>query len=214
MGSAQPFGALAALVLLLISLGSSLAPGQSTVRGRQPTETATVVLAADLRELTALRDVGHVGDVLFRRIERYQNRTSDGYDLAIQGSVAADWKGAFGGRDDNRAPHVFAVEPGTHVLAKINIGSGPTTIGPGIDARTRTPRFGSFTVHAGEVLNLGRLVVHMHWHEGYFDAKIEDNAADARRALEEGNQGLAAKLQTRLLSVVPTLPFQTGGGRL
>jgi hypothetical protein len=111
------------------------------------------------------------------------------------------------------APHIFTLEPGTYFIEKINIGGGPTTVGPGIDARSHTPRFGSFTVRPGEVLNLGRLVVHMHWHEGYFYAKIEDNAADAQRALA-ANQQLAPKLQTRLLTVVPRFLFQAGGGRL
>jgi hypothetical protein len=72
------------------------------------------------------------------------------------------------------------VEPGTYVIEKINIGGGPTTVGPGLDARSHTPRFGSFTMRAGEVLNLGRLVVHMHWHEGYFDARIEDSDDETR----------------------------------
>lgn len=214
MERTQRFGVLPALVLLLISFGSSLALGQSTVSGHRPAQSAIVILAVDLRELTSLRDVPHVGDVFFRRTERRQNRANDDYDLAIRGSVASDWKRVFGASDENRAPHVFAIEPGTYIIEKINIGGGPTTIGPGIDAQSHTPRFGSFEVREGEVLNLGRLVVHMHWHEGYFDAAIEDNTAEARRALVGGNQGSAAKLQTRLLRVVPKFPFQTGGGRL
>ena len=202
-------------VLLITVFGSSLASGQSTARGRQSAGTATVALAVDLRELTPLRDAPHVGDVFFRKIERYRDRANDDYDLAIRGSVTADWKSVFGNPDDNRMPHIFAVEPGTYIIEKINIGSGPTTIGSGIDAGSRTPRFGSFTVHAGEVLNLGRLVVHMHWHEGYFDAKVEDNTAEARRAVAESNQAaLASRLQTRLLSVVSKFPFQARGGRL
>ncbi len=170
------------------------------------------MFTVDLRELTSLRDVPHVGGVFFNRIERRQNRVNDDYDLAIRGSVAADWKSIFGGSDDNRAPHVLAVEPGTYVIEKINIGSGPTTIGPGIDPQSHSPRFGSFVVRGGEVLNLGRLVVHMHWHEGYFDAKVEDNTDEARNALADGNQGLGARLQTRLLRVIPRFPFQVGGG--
>jgi hypothetical protein len=211
---AQRVGVLLALILLLSSFGSSLALGQSAASGHRPAQSAIVVLAVDLREQTSLRDVPHVGDVFFRRSERRQNRANDDYDLAIRGSVASDWKSVFGGADENRAPHVFAVEPGTYVIEKINIGGGPTTIGPGIDAQSHTPRFGSFVVREGEVLNLGRLVVHMHWHEGYFDATIEDNTAEARRALVDGNRGSAAKLQTRLLRVAPKFPFQAGGGRL
>jgi hypothetical protein len=203
----------AALVLLLSSFGASPTQGQLTAK-RRPAQSATVILAVDLRELTSLRDAPHVGDVFFRRVGRRQSRPNDDYDIAIRGSVAADWKRVFGGSDDNRAPHIFTVEPGTYVIEKINIGSGPTTIGLGIDAQSRTPRFGSFEVREGEVLNLGRLVVHMHWHEGYFYAKVEDDTAEARIALANGNQGLAPRLQTRLLKVVPKFPFQVGGGRL
>jgi hypothetical protein len=87
-------------------------------------------------------------------------------------------------------------------------------MGPGIDAGSQAPRFGNFAVRPGEVLNLGRLIVHMHWHEGYFYAKVEDNSADARHVLAESNPQLVARLQTRLISVVPKLPFQAGGGRL
>jgi hypothetical protein len=212
MENTKRASAVAALVLLLSSFESSPTLGQLTASGRQAAQSGTVVLAVDLRELTSLRDVPHVGDVFFRRIER-QSRASDDYDLAIRGSVAADWKAVFGGSDDNRAPHVFAVEPGIYVIDKINIGSGPTTIGPGIDAQSHTPRFGSFVVRGGEVLNLGRLVVHMHWYEGYLDAKVEDNAAEARKVLVDSNQALAARLQTRLLGVVPKFPFRVGGGR-
>jgi hypothetical protein len=215
MDSPKRLGALAALVLLLTSFGAPQAPGQSPApqARRGAGEKATVVLATDLRELTSLRDIPMTGDVFFRRIDRYQGRADDDYDLAVRGSVSADWKSVFGGSDENRAPHIFALEPGTYFIAKINIGGGPTTVGPGLDAQSHTPRFGSFTVRPGEVLNLGRLVVHMHWHEGYFHAKIEDNAADAQRALA-ANQALAPKLQTRLLAVVPSFPFQVGGGRL
>lgn len=214
METGQRVSTFAAFVLLLSSLGSSLAVGQLAPNGRQAARSGTVILAVDLRELTSLRDVGHVGDVFFRRIERRQNRANDDYDLAIRGSVAADWKSVFGGSDDNRAAHVFAVEPGTYIIEKINIGSGPTTIGPGLDAQSKIPRFGSFMVRDGEVLNLGRLVVHMHWYEGYFYAKVEDNTAEARKALAGRNQRLVAGLQTQLLKVVPKFPFQVGGGRL
>jgi hypothetical protein len=216
MKSTRRFGALAALMLLLTSFGASPVPGQSPSRqvGRSAAEKAVVVLAADLREQTSVRDIAMVGDVFFRRIDRYQGRANDDYDLAIRGSASADWKSAFGGADDNRAPRMFTLESGTSCIEKINIGGGPTTIGPGIDPQSHAPRFGSFTVRPGEILNLGRLVVHMHWHEGYFDARVEDNSADAQQTVAEANQQLAAKLQTRLLTVVPKLPFQAGGGRL
>jgi hypothetical protein len=211
MESTKRVSALAALMLLLNSFGSS--PAQLSASESQAAQSGTVVLAVDLRELTSLRDVPRVGDVFFRRIER-QSRANDEYDLAIRGSATAEWKGVFGGADDNRAPHAFAVEPGTYVIDKINIGGGMTTIGPGIDAQSHTPRFGSFVVRGGEVLNLGRLVVHMHWQEGYFGAKVGDNTAEARKILVDSNQDLAARLQTRLLSVVPRFAFQMSGGRL
>lgn len=213
MRNPERTSALAALILLLASLVPSLALAQSTERSREQARLATVVLAVDLRELTSIRDVGHVGDVFFRRSGRRPDSAND-YDLAIRGSVAADWKGVFGGSDDNRAPRVYAVAPGTYVIEKINIGSGPTTVGPGIDGQSRAPRFGSFVAREGEVLNLGRLIVHMHWHEGYFSAKVEDNAAEAKKVLAESHPGLAARLQTRMLSVVPSFPFTAGGGRL
>jgi hypothetical protein len=197
---------------LLLTLLSPL-PGwtQSSQKGQRPTQSATVVLAVDLRELTSLRDVSHVGDVFFLRSPNGRNNTKDRYDLAIRGSVSADWGAVFGGSDDNRAPHVFTVQPGTYVIEKINIGSGPTTIGSGGDAQNK-PRFGSFVVREGEVLNLGRLVVHMHWREGYFSAKVEDNSADVRKIFA-GKPALAARLQTRLLDVAPRFPFYVGGGR-
>src|SRR5689334_20672075 len=67
-------GLFGALVLLLGLFGSSFAAGQ------QPAKSATVVLAVDLRELTSIRDVSHVGDVLFRRLERRGGAAAD-YDL-------------------------------------------------------------------------------------------------------------------------------------
>jgi hypothetical protein len=209
-------GLLAAAILLLTAFGESPATAQSTGRkaGHGAVEKATVVLATDLRELTSMRDIAMVGDVFFRRIERSQGRANGDYDLAVSGSASADWKSVFGSADDNRAPHVFTLEPGTYIIEKINIGGGPTTSGPGLDEGSRAPRFGSFTVRPGEVLNLGRLVVHMHWDEGYFYAKVEDDSADAQQALAAANPQAAAKLQTRLLTVAPRFAFQTGGGRL
>jgi hypothetical protein len=214
MALARRAGAITAVVLLLGSLWPSLAFSQAPPSRHQSTQLATVVLTVDLRELTSLRDLPHVGDVLFRRIGVRESRARDDYDIAIRGSVAADWKSAFGGSDANRAPHVLSIQPGTYFIEKINIGSGPTTIGSGIDPQTQAPRFGSFVVREGEVINLGRLVVHMHWHEGYFDAKVEDNTAEARSALADSNRDFAARMQTRLLKVTPKFAFQPSGGRL
>lgn len=212
MKSVQRAGALAALALLS-SFGPGIAFSQTSTAARQPTQSTTVVLAVDLRELTSLRDLPQSGDVFLNRVDRRQRRANEEYDLAIRYSVGASWKSVFGGPDDNRAPHVLVVEPGTYVVEKINIGSNATTMGPGIGADSHTPRFGSFVVREGEVLNLGRLVVHMHWHEGYFDANVQDNTDEARNVLADSKQGLA-RLQTRLLSVVPKLPFELGPGPL
>jgi hypothetical protein len=207
---AQRAGAIAALAILL---SPSFAVGQTTAAvGRHPPQSATVVLAVDLRELTSLRDIPHTGSVFFNRIER--SRANGDYDLAIRYSLGSNWKSAFGGSDDNRAPHAFSIEPGTYVIEKIDIGSNPTTIGPGVDPQSHSPRFGSFVVRSGEVLNLGRLVVHMHWHEGYFEAKVENNADEARSALTARDRGLPARLQTRLLTVVQKFPFQMGPSHL
>lgn len=202
--------ALAVFASLSISAASAVW-AQSSSKQRESAQSATIIFAVDLRELTSLRDAGHVGDVFFVRSPRGQN-PKEPYDIAIRGSVAADWSAVFGGGDDNRAPRILTVQPGTYVLEKINIGSGPTTAGSGLDAQNK-PRFGSFVVRQGEVLNLGRLVVHMHWHDGYFSAKVEDNTADARKMLAAHNPALAARLQARLLAVVPKFVFQMGGGR-
>jgi hypothetical protein len=70
----------------------------------------------------------------------------------------------------NRAPHLFNIEPGTYVIETIKIGSGAVTVGPGYDTASHNPRFGIFVARPGEIVNLGRLIVHMHWHEGFFDA--------------------------------------------
>lgn len=203
--------ALAAMAFLLTLAAPFSAVGQSAQKGREAGKSSTVVLAVDLRELTSLRDLSHVGDVFLLRSPRGHN-AKDRYDIAIQGSVAADWGAVFGGSDDNRAPRVFTVQPGTYVIEKINIGDGPTTAGTGTDSQNK-PRFGSFVVRDGEVLNLGRLVVHMHWHDGYFSAKVEDNTAEVRKMLMQQDPALGARLKTRALTVVPKFPFQLGGRR-
>nr|WP_157872513.1 hypothetical protein [Bradyrhizobium sp. ORS 278] len=203
----------AACLLLAMSTASAQQRPSDGRAASTNNEKAIVVLAADLRELTSLRDVDHVGDVLFRRVDRSQGRANDDYDLALRGSVAADWKRVFGRGDDNRAPRVFTIEPGTYYIERINIGSGPTTRGPGLDSPTRTPRFGGFSVRSGEVINLGRLVVHMHWEKGFFSAEVEDNSAEAMQAIGAANPQAAARLRTRLMNVVPQFAFQSGGGR-
>lgn len=83
MENIQRVGAITALFLLLSSFGSGVAFSQTTATSRRPTQTATVVLAVDIRELTSLRDVPHSGEVFFNRIERQQRRANE-YDLAIR----------------------------------------------------------------------------------------------------------------------------------
>jgi len=205
-----------AMLIVLLICASPNAHSQFTQQHEHaPIGTATVVVAVDLREPTSFRDLPQVGDVFFRKIDvRYADRAKDDYDFGIQGSVAADWRATFGGADDNRAPHLFVVEPGTYAIEKINIGSGPTTIGSGYDPKSHKPQFGSFVVNAGECINLGQLVVRMHWNEGYFYAQVLNNAADVRRFLSESHPNLLSKLQTRILTVTPKFEFQQGGGRL
>lgn len=179
-----------------------------------PSGKAIVVLTVDLREQTLIRDVPHVGDVFFRKFdETYPRRAKDDYDFGVVGSVAADWRATFGKADDNRAPRVFAIDPGTYVIEKIKIGSTATAIGPGYDPRRGRARFGSFTVRAGDIVNLGRLVIYMEWFDGYFAARIEDNSAAIHEFLSQTNPALDAAVQTTLLSVVPKIAFETGNGR-
>jgi hypothetical protein len=207
---------LATLLLFLTCSESRLANCQTAVSSQGSSgEKATVIVAVDLRELTSVRDAPHVGDVFFRRVDdKYQARANGPYDFGVQGSVAADWSATFGGRDENRAPHLFEIEPGTYVIERIKIGSGATTIGRGYDLTSHRQRFGIFVVRPGEIVNLGRLTVHMHWHQGFFDAQIKDNSDEVRRFLAESHPKLASKVQAKLLTVIPKFPFQAGGGLL
>jgi hypothetical protein len=183
-----------------------LQPGATADEGK-----AVVIFAADIRELTALRDLSQVGDVYFRKVDdTYRTRAQNDYDFGIRGSVGADWGALTGSKDENKAPRVFAIEPGTYVIEKINIGSNATTAGPGYDLETNAVRIGSFAVRAGEVVNLGRLVVHMYWHEGYFALDVADDSAEVRGLV---SAALEPKLQTRLLQVAPRTAFAIGAAR-
>jgi hypothetical protein len=204
------------LTTLLLSLTCSEAPlaycQTAVVPQTSSNEKATVIIAVDLREPTSLRDVPQVGDVFFRQVnDKYQARAKGQYDFGIEGSVSADWRATFGGRDENRSPHLFNIEPGTYVIERIKIGSGAATIGPGYDSTSRRPRFGIFVVRPGEIMNLGRLTVHMHWYEGYFDAQIKDNSDEVRSFLAESHSRFAPKVQTKLLTVIPRFAFRVGG---
>lgn len=167
-----------------------------------------MIVTVDLREQTSLRDASQVGDVFFRRVDdRYPTRKSGDYDFGIQGSVGADWRALFAGRDDNRSPRLFEIEAGTYVIERIKIGSNAAAIGPGYDAASRKPRFGMFTVQSGDVVNLGQLTVHMHWHEGFFAAQVTDNTADVRQFVAHSHPKLASRLQTKLMKVNPRFAF-------
>jgi hypothetical protein len=207
-------GRLTNLALFAVLLGFCAAPrayGQTTGSPRaagSSGEKAAVIVAVDIRELTSLRDLSQVGDVFFRRVnDKYSTRADGDYDFGIEGSVAADWHALFAGQDDNRIPHVFEVEAGTYVIERIKIGSSATAIGPGYDTASHKPRFGMFAVQPGEVVNLGRLTVHMHWHEGYFAAQVTDNTADVRQFLAQSHPKLVSRLQTRLMKMTPRFPF-------
>lgn len=179
-----------------------------------PQDKAIVVLAVDFREETWLRDVSYVGDVFFRKLDdTYAGRAKTDYDFGIEGSDLADWRATFGGVDENRAPHLFAIEPGRYVIEKINFGSNVTTIGPGFDPTRNRVRFGEFTVAAGEVVNLGRLAILEHWFEGYFDARADDDTAEVHDFLAAKYRKLDAAIETRMLTVVQRFAFHDGGSR-
>ena len=169
---------------------------------------AVVIVAVDIREKTSLRDnIPHFGSVFFRRADRaYAGRASDDYDFGIQYSLASDWRAAAGQRDENRAPRLFQLEPGVYVIERINIGSRPKTIRQGYDASTNRVSYGHFDARAGDVINLGRLVVHMHYHEGTFSQRVEDNSKEVLEYVADKYPGLK-KPETRLLNVTPKFEF-------
>ena len=210
---------------VLILVAGLAACGTAPPSGRQaavlpadqavPPDKAVVVIAVDFREGTWLRDVSYVGDVFFRRLDdNYARRAATDYDFGIEGSDAADWRATFGGADENRAPHLFVVEPGRYVVEKINFGSNATTAGPGFDAARNRVRYGEFTVAAGEVVNLGRLALLQHWWEGYFDARADDDSTEVHDFLAAQYKKLDAAVQTRLMTVVRRFAFQEKGSRL
>jgi hypothetical protein len=174
-----------------------------------PSGKAIVILAADFREQTSFRDnISQSGNVFFRKLdETYQALPNDHYDFGIEYSVGADWRANLGSSDDNRAPHLFAIEPGKYVIEKITIGSSPKTIMPGYDPRADRANYGIFSVRSGEVVNLGRLVVHMHFYDGYFSAKVEEDADEVRQLLSKSHPTFEAKLQARSIQVNPQFAF-------
>ncbi len=204
-------------VTLLASCAAPLAVHQiqpSTVVESELKDKAIVIFAVDLRELTSLHDLPQVEDIYFRRVgEQYASQANSDYDFGIEEVAAADWRANFRDADESKAPHMFAVAPGTYVIEKINIGSGSTTAGPGYDVRASRANFGTFSVDVGEVVNLGRLIVRMRCDERYFYAQTDDNSDEVRRFLAERNPVFEPKLQTRLLAVEPKFKFQTSGGR-
>lgn len=172
------------------------------------TGKAVVVLASDIRERTSLRpDLKHFGQVYFVRIDdSYLARGESSYDFGIEYSLASDWA-ALASEDENRLAKVFVIDPGTYVLEKVSIGSSPTTIGRGFNPQTGLVRYGGFQVQAGEVVDLGRLLVHMHFYSGYFSARVEENTTDAQRALGQVFPDLVTSMVSRPLEVAATMPF-------
>lgn len=176
---------------------------------------AIVILAADFREKTGLRDnIPHFGQIRFRRLDDgYAARAAGDYDFGIEYALDADWASVFGRPDANRMPRTFQLAPGAYVIERINIGSGAGPTAPGYDPASKRVRYGGFAVRAGEVVNLGRLVVHMHWYRGVFTTAVEDNTGEVRQRLTEGPPSVAAALRTRLLEAAPQFPFVVGGAR-
>lgn len=172
-------------------------------------KTAVVAIAVDLREKTSLRDnIPHFGSIFFRKIDsQYDTRRQNDYDFAIQYNLSASWKSVAGHRDENRTPRLFQIEPGTYVIERIDIGNGPTTYHPGYDSATNRISYGQFTVRAGDAVNLGRLVVHMHYYEGTFSLKVEDNTAELLQFMSESYPSTDTRIQLKLLTVAPTAPF-------
>jgi hypothetical protein len=206
---------LQSVVLLLCLASCQTAP--VPVRNQEVTELAegwekqraVVVIAADLREKTSLRDnIPHFGSVFFRKVDSgYDNRDKNDYDFAIQYSLSADWKATAGQRDENRSPRLFQLEPGEYVIERIDIGSGPTTVYRGYYPGSQRASFGHFTVSAGDVTNLGRLVVHMHFYEKTFSLVVEDNTSEVSQYIAEHYPSLKQKQKTRLMDVIARFPF-------
>jgi hypothetical protein len=173
------------------------------------TQKAVVIIAADLREKTSLRDnIPHFGSMFFRKVDSaYDNRDKNDYDFAIQYSLAADWKATAGQRDENRSPRLFQLEPGDYVIERIDIGGGPTTVYRGYYTGSQRASFGRFTVSAGDVTNLGRLVVHMHYYERVFSLVVEDNTSEVSQYIAEHYPSLKMKLKTQQMDVIPRFLF-------
>jgi hypothetical protein len=121
--------------------------------------------------------------------------------------IAADWKATAGQRDENRLPRLFRLEPGEYVIERIDIGGEPTTIYRGYYPGLQRASFGHFTVRAGDVSNLGRLVVHMHYYERAFSLVVEDNIADVSQYAAERYPQLKQQLRTQPMDVIARFPF-------
>jgi hypothetical protein len=214
--NAWPRSLLLAPLFLLLSLAScQTAP--VPVRNQEVTklaegwerQKAIVVIAVDLREKTSLRDnIPHFGSMFFRKVDSgYDNRDKNDYDFAIQYSLSADWKATAGQLDENRSPRLFQLEPGDYVIERIDIGGGPTTVYRGYYTGSKRASFGHFTVGAGDVINLGRLVVHMHYYEKAFSLVVEDNTSEVSQYIAERYPSLKTKLKAQQMDVIARFPF-------
>lgn len=200
-----------ALSLWILGACQSTPPGLSTGENPQLGEWkqhGIVIIAVDIRERTSLREnIRHLGSVFFRRVDAgYAARARGDYDFGVQYTLGADWRGLVG-EDENRAARLFRVEPGEYVIERIDIGSGPTTRIPGFDERTRRALIGGFSIRAGEVKNLGRLIVHMHFREGVFVPSVQDNSAEVAKFLAARYPSLVPLTRTDLIRVVPRVPY-------
>ena len=203
------------LLTLVCLLTACAAPATFRQQAEPPRDAldlnrrALVVLAADLRQAGTeiFGDSGQMGDVYFRRLDAaFRDRPATDHDFGIEYALGADWA-ALAGPDENRAPKIFALRPGSYILHKINIGTWPTTPPGSFDPVSGEVYYGVFEVRAGEVINLGRLVVHMHFKQRYFAARVEDNTDEARQVLATAYPDLAPRMTTRPLRVAERMPF-------
>ena len=171
-------------------------------------QRAVVVLAFDAREQTNLRNLDHMGQFFFRKIEDdYEQRAKNDFDFGYQYSVSADW-GSMTGVDENRVPKVFFLDPGLYVVERIIIGQSASTFYPGFSRKSGRATYGYFAVKPGEVINLGRLVVQMYWNRGTLSAFVRDDIEEAKAALSKYNLHLEDKIVVRPITMVESFPFK------
>lgn len=171
-------------------------------------DKAVVILTTDFREVTSLRVIPTDGSVRFRRLdERYDPLEKDKADFAAEFSLAANWKGVAGQPDANRLPRVFQIDPGTYVIERISMGSNISSVPPGYMAAYDRVTMGSFSVKAGEVVHLGRLMVGLYWREGRLSLQVDNNIDQVKAHLQGPYAALLERMQTRLMSTEGGVSF-------